>query len=100
MNPGTSQWPAVMGGWAQVFPDYERFAHPIRNYTAYTLTANKRFADNWLLNASYTYSFLKGNYEGGSGGYRLTASRPMSAAPTTSPRPSITTTATGTCRRT
>ena len=76
MNPGTSQWPAVMGGWAHVFPDYQRFAHPIRNYTAYTLTANKRFADNWFLSASYTYSFLKGNYEGGSGGYGLTSLAP------------------------
>ena len=76
MNPGTGQWPAVMGRWASVFPDYQPFAHPIRNYTAYTLTATKRFADRWFLNANYTYSFLRGNYEGGSGGYSMTSLAP------------------------
>jgi hypothetical protein len=76
MNPGTGQWPAVMDRWAYVFPDYQRFAHPIRNYSAYTLTASKRLSRNWFLSASYTLSFLKGNYEGGSGGYGFTSLAP------------------------
>ena len=75
-NPGTSTWPAVMNRWAAVFPDYERFANPIRNYSAYTLTANKRVSDRWAVNASYTYSLLKGNYEGGSGGYSVDSLSP------------------------
>lgn len=76
MNPG-DQWPAdVMDRWASAVPDYERFPKPIRNYQGYTLTLNKRFADNWFLNANYTLSFLKGNYEGGSGGYSLAGLNP------------------------
>jgi outer membrane receptor protein involved in Fe transport len=71
MNPGTGQWPAVMNAWGMVLPDYERFPHPIRNYSAYTLTFDKRFSDRWHINASYTLSFLRGNYEGGSGGYSV-----------------------------
>ncbi len=76
MNPGTSQWPAVMNRWAGAFPDYERFAHPVRNYSAYTLTATKRYSNHWFLNASYTLSYLRGNYAGGSGGYGLTSLAP------------------------
>lgn len=76
MNPGSGQWPAVMGRWAYAFPDYERFARPIRNYSAYTLTANKRFSNHWFLNANYTLSYLRGNYEGGSGGYGFTSLAP------------------------
>ena len=75
-NPGTSNWPAVMNRWSAVLPDYEPFAHPIRNYSAYTLTANKRVSDRWSVNASYTYSLLKGNYEGGSGGYSVDSLAP------------------------
>jgi hypothetical protein len=76
MNPGTGQWPAVMDRWAAVLPDYERFAHPIRHYLAYTFTAQKRFSHHWYLNASYTLSYLKGNYSGGSGGYSVDALSP------------------------
>jgi hypothetical protein len=35
-----------------------------RDYKALELTFSRRFVDNWLLNASYTYSTLKGNYSG------------------------------------
>jgi hypothetical protein len=35
-----------------------------RDYAAYELTYNKRFSDNWMLRASYTYSTLEGNYSG------------------------------------
>ncbi|MES1157638.1 MAG: hypothetical protein ABUL67_00935, partial [Haliangium ochraceum] len=37
---------------------------PKRTYDAITLSAMKRFARNWMLNASYTYSRLIGNYNG------------------------------------
>ncbi len=41
-----------------------QFAPPSRNYDAWTFQLKKRFADNWLLIASYTYSRLVGNYDG------------------------------------
>jgi outer membrane receptor protein involved in Fe transport len=75
MNPGR-QWPALMNGWASAVPDYEKFPRPIRNYTGLTLTLDKRFSENWFLNASYTWSTLQGNYEGGSGGYSLAGLNP------------------------
>jgi hypothetical protein len=37
---------------------------PERTYDALTLTASKRFARNWMVNANYTYSRLIGNYNG------------------------------------
>ena len=40
------------------------FPRPTRNYDAWTLRIQKRFAKNWLLQASYTYSRLVGNYDG------------------------------------
>ena len=40
------------------------FPRPTRNYDAWTLRIQKRFARNWLLQASYTYSRLVGNYDG------------------------------------
>jgi hypothetical protein len=40
------------------------FDSPVRNYDAWTLSLKKRFAKNWLLLASYTYSRLIGNYDG------------------------------------
>ena len=80
MNPG-KQWPAaLMANWASAVPDYERFPRPIRNYQGYTLTLNKRFSNNWFLNASYTWSQLKGNYEGGSGGYSLAGLNPNASS--------------------
>lgn len=39
-------------------------AEAIRDYQAVELSYNKRFADNWSLRASYTYSELTGNYSG------------------------------------
>jgi outer membrane receptor protein involved in Fe transport len=35
-----------------------------RNYYALELTFKRRFADNWMLQGSYTWSHLYGNYEG------------------------------------
>jgi hypothetical protein len=40
------------------------FQKPTRNYDAWTVNLQKRFARNWLLLASYTYSRLVGNYDG------------------------------------
>jgi hypothetical protein len=37
---------------------------PRRNFDAFTFEVKKRFAKNWLLTASYTYSRLIGNYDG------------------------------------
>jgi len=37
---------------------------PRRVYDGITLSANKTFADNWLMTASYTYSSFRGNYPG------------------------------------
>jgi hypothetical protein len=42
----------------------QMFDRPTRNYDAWTFTLQKRFARNWLLLASYTYSRLVGNYDG------------------------------------
>jgi outer membrane receptor protein involved in Fe transport len=40
------------------------FPEPVRNYNAMTISVNKAFADLWLLQASYTWSRLWGNYSG------------------------------------
>jgi hypothetical protein len=40
------------------------FEDPVHRYDAIEVTANKRFANNWGLIASYRYSKLKGNFEG------------------------------------
>lgn len=42
----------------------QQFDKPTRNYDAWTFQLQKRFAKNWLLLASYTYSRLVGNYDG------------------------------------
>lgn len=39
-------------------------AEAIRDYQAIELSYTKRFADNWSLRATYTYSELTGNYSG------------------------------------
>jgi outer membrane receptor protein involved in Fe transport len=40
------------------------FPRAVRNYDAVTLSFNKAFADLWLMQASYTWSRLWGNYSG------------------------------------
>ncbi|MBK8261767.1 MAG: TonB-dependent receptor [Nannocystis sp.] len=37
---------------------------PTRNYDAWTMRLQKRFAKNWVMTANYTYSRLIGNYDG------------------------------------
>jgi hypothetical protein len=39
-------------------------AEAIRDYQALELSFTRRFADNWMLHATYTYSELTGNYSG------------------------------------
>ncbi|OYW05541.1 MAG: hypothetical protein B7X11_01850, partial [Acidobacteria bacterium 37-65-4] len=77
MNPGSGRWPAQMARWITQVPDYEPFPNPIRNYQGYTLQVQKRFQNRWFLNASYTWSRLRGNYEGGSGGYGTDGYQPF-----------------------
>jgi hypothetical protein len=54
--------------YAYAFPDGFDTTAPApkaeREYTAVTLTARKRFSDNWQLIASYVWSELEGNYDG------------------------------------
>ena len=40
------------------------FETPIHTYNAVEVTADKRFANRWALQASYRYSRLRGTYEG------------------------------------
>jgi outer membrane receptor for ferrienterochelin and colicin len=40
------------------------FPEPSRKYDAVTLKLDKRWRDNWQLGSSYTWSELRGNYEG------------------------------------
>ncbi|HEY8379329.1 MAG TPA: TonB-dependent receptor [Nannocystis sp.] len=40
------------------------YTKPIRNYDAWVFHVTKRFAKNWMLQASYIYSRLIGNYDG------------------------------------
>jgi hypothetical protein len=57
------------GGVTTVDPQTGRevqiaFPEPERSYDAFTLKATKNFSKNWLAQASYTYSYLRGNYPG------------------------------------
>ncbi len=46
-------------------PGYRwKFPKPVRIYKALQFTADKRFSNNWMMQASYTLSRLQGNYEG------------------------------------
>lgn len=40
------------------------FDKPTRNYDGFTFRVNKRFGQGWILAGSYTYSRLRGNYDG------------------------------------
>ena len=40
------------------------FADPVHKYNAVAVTLNRRLANNWSALASYTWSRLRGNYEG------------------------------------
>jgi outer membrane receptor protein involved in Fe transport len=57
-NPGKG----VVGG--ELVPGIPPQAEAIRDYQAVELTFNRRFANNWMLYATYVYSELTGNYSG------------------------------------
>jgi hypothetical protein len=40
------------------------FPKPVRDYDGFTFSVKKTFSSNWLAQASYTYSSLRGNYPG------------------------------------
>ncbi len=46
------------------FPGFKATPKAERKYDAIEVSANKRFANNYFVNASYTYSRLFGNYSG------------------------------------
>jgi len=52
----------VIGNPDLAFPDL--FPKVSRKYKSFTLKADKRMHENWQMLASYTWSELKGNYEG------------------------------------
>ncbi len=55
---------ANFGNYIITNPGPPYFPKPTRNYDAVTLTLEKRLHDNWQLLGSYTWSRLRGNYEG------------------------------------
>jgi len=57
-NPGKG----IVGG--ELVPGIPPQAEAIRDYQAVELTFNRRFANNWMLYATYVYSELTGNYSG------------------------------------
>jgi hypothetical protein len=40
------------------------FPKPVRDYDGFTFLVKKNYSNNWLAQASYTYSSLRGNYPG------------------------------------
>ena len=61
INPGFSEQTCLFSGGCQPAP---QFAPARRYFRGIEVAAQKRFANNWLLYASYLYSSLKGNYDG------------------------------------
>ena len=57
-NPGEGIATDILG------PGFPSQPKARRDYDALTVTFHKSYADNWGLNASYTYSRLYGNYSG------------------------------------
>ena len=43
---------------------FVKWPKPVRDYDAVSFTLNKNFSKNWLMQASYTWSSLRGNYAG------------------------------------
>ena len=41
-----------------------QFGKAVRDYDAVSVYVNKTFSDLWLMQASYTWSYLRGNYSG------------------------------------
>jgi hypothetical protein len=47
-----------------LIPPGAKISQPVRNYTAFTLSLDKKFSHCWLGGISYTWSRLYGNYSG------------------------------------
>ncbi len=60
-NPGSSRTACNAGVCQDIFA----YPHARRYFRGIELSAQKRLSDRWLLYASYLYSELKGNYDGG-----------------------------------
>jgi outer membrane receptor protein involved in Fe transport len=60
-DPGRADFLAFQ---ADMFEGVALFDAPKRTYNALQITAERRFTRNFMLQASYTYSVLKGNYPG------------------------------------
>jgi outer membrane receptor protein involved in Fe transport len=69
-NPGSDLTVSYDADGDGVLEDYYftadqlEYPEPVRRYYALELTARRRFSDNWMLDASYTWSRSYGNYEG------------------------------------
>jgi outer membrane receptor protein involved in Fe transport len=76
-NPGTGNAYQPSSQTGYVSPQYAtgtdnasgsqyfvKWPKPTRSYDAFTVTLNKNFSKNWLMQASYTWSSLRGNYPG------------------------------------
>lgn len=61
-NPGGTYTSNPVTGAPLATP--ANFPVPTRDYTAYEVSLNKRFTNNWQLYASYVYSKNEGNYGG------------------------------------
>lgn len=59
-NPGRG----LHAEFLRAFGYTEPFAHARRDYNAVEVQLDRRFANNYYFNASYTYSRLRGNYSG------------------------------------
>jgi hypothetical protein len=57
-NTAVSTDPVTGRGFSTPFPK------PVRSYDGFTIMVKKNFSNNWLAQASYTYSSLRGNYPG------------------------------------
>lgn len=65
--PGRSQMARELQRCEFLLDAYQRvggLAKPRRTTDAFSLVANKRFGDNWMVVGSYTYSQVVGNYDG------------------------------------
>jgi TonB dependent receptor/Carboxypeptidase regulatory-like domain len=61
---GNTEVQAALEKRLALFQAVRTFDKPTRDYHAVTLTAAKRFSKSFMVQASYTYSRLRGNYPG------------------------------------
>lgn len=63
-NPGYGYSLHIGNGSGKFDPKYPETPRASRDYWAVNLTLDKRLSNNWLAGASYTWSYLYGNYSG------------------------------------